>query len=97
MTRAGRPSKTSPPKAAWLKLSGWYRLDAQAPYTLLVPQIRRRAGLFGVRTAWGSDWPHTMFAADSLPSCGTSWAPVIEALGRDEAEALRKRRPAIYG
>jgi len=84
-------------QGAWLKLSGWYRLDAQAPYTVLVPQIRRLAGLFSVRMVWGSDWPHTMFAADSLPSYGITWAPVIEALGRDGAEELQKRRPAIYG
>ncbi len=84
-------------QGAWLKLSGWYRLGAQAPYTVLVPQIRRLAGLFGVRMVWGSDWPHTMFAADSLPSYGTTWAPVIEALGRDDADAMRQRQPAIYG
>jgi predicted TIM-barrel fold metal-dependent hydrolase len=83
-------------QGAWLKLSGWYRLDAQAPYTVLVPNIHRLAGLFGARMVWGSDWPHTLFAPDAMPSYGSTWQPVVEALGRDAAEALRRRRPAIY-
>lgn len=83
-------------QGAWLKLSGWYRLDAKPPYTELVPQIRRLAGMFGVRLVWGSDWPHTMFSADSLPSYESTWAPVVEALGCEAAEVLRMRQPAIY-
>lgn len=81
---------------AWLKLSGWYRLEAQAPYTSLVPRIRRLAGLFGERLVWGSDWPHTKFAPDALPAYATTWQPVVEALGAEAADALRQRRPAIY-
>lgn len=83
-------------QGAWLKLSGWYRLDAQAPYTSLVPQIRRLAGLFGERMVWGSDWPHTMFPSDAMPAYASTWQPVVDALGREAAEALRRRRPAIY-
>ncbi len=83
-------------QGAWLKLSGWYRLDAQPPYTDLVPQIRRLAGLFGARMVWGSDWPHTMFATDAMPSYDSTWKPVVEALGRDAADALRRRQPTIY-
>ena len=83
-------------QGAWLKLSGWYRLDAGEPYAGLVPQILRLAGLFGERMVWGSDWPHTMFAADALPAYASTWQPVIDALGREAAEALRRRRPAIY-
>jgi predicted TIM-barrel fold metal-dependent hydrolase len=81
---------------AWLKLSGWYRLDAQEPYTSLVPHVRRLAGLFGERLVWGSDWPHTKFAPDALPGYVSTWLPVVEALGVQAAEALRRRRPAIY-
>lgn len=81
---------------AWLKLSGWYRLDAQAPYTSLVPRIRRLAGLFGERMVWGSDWPHTIFAPEAMPPYAETWQPVVEALGVEAAVALRHRQPHIY-
>lgn len=81
---------------AWLKLSGWYRLDAKAPYTILVPRIRRLAELFADRMVWGSDWPHTMFAPDAMPPYAETWEPVVDALGRTAAEALRSRHPLIY-
>ena len=84
-------------QGAWLKLSGWYRLDAPAPYAALVPRIRRLAGLFGERLVWGSDWPHTAFAPDAMPAYESTWQPVVDALGAPAAEALRRRRPAIYG
>ena len=83
-------------QGARLKLSGWYRLDARAPYTMLGPNIRRLAGLFGTRMVWGSDWPHTMFAPDAMPSVHSTRLPVVEAIGRDAAVALRRREPAIY-
>lgn len=83
-------------RGAWLKLSGWYRLGAQSPYTDLVPHIRRLADLFGDRMVWGSDWPHTLFDPDEVPSYAETWRPVVEALGRDAADALRGRHPPIY-
>lgn len=83
-------------QGAWLKLSGWYRLDAREPYLSLVPQIRRLAGLFGEHMVWGSDWPHTMFASGAMPPYASTWRPVVDALGRDAAEALLRRKPAIY-
>jgi predicted TIM-barrel fold metal-dependent hydrolase len=83
-------------RGAWLKLSGWYRLDAEAPGAGLVPRIRRLAGLFGPRLVWGSDWPHTMFAPDSMPHYVDTWQPVVDALGHDAALALRRRVPTIY-
>jgi predicted TIM-barrel fold metal-dependent hydrolase len=83
-------------QGAWLKLSGWYRLDAAEPYTALVPRIRRLAALFAERLVWGSDWPHTAFAPEAMPAYGSTWRPVVEALGAQAAEALRRRRPAIY-
>lgn len=82
-------------QGAWLKLSGWYRLDAQAPYTALLPRIRTLAALFGERMVWGSDWPHTMFASSAMPSYASTWQPVVDALGHDAAEALRRRRPSF--
>ena len=81
---------------AWLKLSGWYRLDAKAPYASLVPRIRRLAGLFGERMVWGSDWPHTTFAPEAMPPYAETWQPVVEALGVEAAVALRNRQPHIY-
>lgn len=83
-------------QGAWLKLSGWYRLGAQAPYAELVPHIQRLAGLFGERLVWGSDWPHTLFAPEAMPAYASTWQPVMDALGREAAEALRRRQPAIY-
>ncbi|MBK1615920.1 amidohydrolase [Rubrivivax gelatinosus] len=83
-------------QGAWIKLSGWYRLDAEPPYAALVPRIRRLARLFGERMVWASDWPHTSFEPGALPTYESTWWPVVEALGADAAEALRRRRPAIY-
>lgn len=81
---------------AWLKLSGWYRLGAQAPYTSLVPHIRRLADLFGDRLVWGSDWPHTQFDPSRTPAYADTWRPVVDALGTAAADALRARHPPIY-
>ena len=66
---------------AWVKLSGWYRLGATAPYDALATNIRRVAKLFGPRMVWGSDWPHTSFASDQLPSYGSTISAVRVALG----------------
>ena len=93
---AWQAAETLASEGAWLKLSGWYRLAAEPPYATLLPQIRRLAGLFGARMVWGSDWPHTMFAAEAMPGYRAIWQPVVEALGRDAAEVLRRREPAIY-
>jgi predicted TIM-barrel fold metal-dependent hydrolase len=68
-------------QGAWIKLSGWYRLGDQAPYARLLPAIRRAAALFGPRCVWGSDWPHTAFAPDQLPSYDSMLQPVRAALG----------------
>ncbi len=81
---------------AWIKLSGWYRLGAADPYSALNPAIRRVAAMFGPRVVWGSDWPHTSFAADQLPSYESTLFPVRAALGeaalvsilRDHAHSL---------
>jgi predicted TIM-barrel fold metal-dependent hydrolase len=83
-------------QGAWIKVSGLYRLNAQAPYAELVPRVRRLAGMFGERMVWGSDWPHTSFAPDALPPYGSTWQPLVEALGQDAAQALRRRPPALY-
>lgn len=74
---------------AWIKLSGWYRLNARPPYALMQPLIARVAMLFKTRMIWGSDWPHTSLdPTDPLPYDAT-WAPVLQALGSERAEAVR--------
>ena len=83
-------------QGAWVKLSGWYRLGASPPYDALLPMIDRVATLFDDRVAWGSDWPHTSFAAEQIPPYVSTWAPVVAALGAARAAALRNRMPAPY-
>lgn len=82
---------------AWIKLSGWYRLAAAAPYTTLDPVIARVARLFGPRCVWGSDWPHTRFlehgCRDAPPPYAATWTPVVRALGAATARAIRERNP----
>lgn len=73
---------------AWVKLSGWYRLGAAAPYLDLQDHLRRVAGLFGPRLLWGSDWPHTSFAPDALPAYGSLLIPVRAALGEAALTAI---------
>jgi predicted TIM-barrel fold metal-dependent hydrolase len=82
---------------AWIKLSGWYRLAATAPYATLGPNIRRAADLFGPRMVWGSDWPHTSFAADRMPDYESTLAPVASALDAARlAELLGEQAHALY-
>lgn len=73
---------------AWIKLSGWYRLGAAEPYAALLPNIRRAAALFGPRMVWGSDWPHTSFAADRMPGYDSTLAPVVATLDGHQRDAL---------
>lgn len=93
---AWRAAEQLAERGAWLKLSGWYRLGAPAPYTRLGPRIRRLADLFEERMVWGSDWPHTKFSPDAMPPYAATWHPIVDALGRQAAEALRCRHPHIY-
>lgn len=73
---------------AWIKLSGWYRLSASAPYTALQPNIHRVATMFGPRMVWGSDWPHTSFAADQRPPYESTLGPLRSVLDGSQVEAL---------
>lgn len=84
-------------QGAWVKLSGWYRLDAAAPYTTLLPTLQRVAAMFGPRTVWGSDWPHTSFAPDRLPPYDSTLFPVRAALGDAALDAILRGQPrALY-
>lgn len=84
-------------QGAWVKLSGWYRLQASAPYGALHEAIRRVAQCMGERLVWGSDWPHTAFAHDALPPYDSVWQPVVQALGEARAETVRANGAALYG
>jgi predicted TIM-barrel fold metal-dependent hydrolase len=82
---------------AWIKLSAWYRLGDTAPYGALLPAIQRAATWFGTRTVWGSDWPHTSFAADQWPPYASTQEPVQVALGLRQWHALLNRHArALY-
>jgi predicted TIM-barrel fold metal-dependent hydrolase len=67
-------------QGAWVKLSGWYRLQSVVPYQGLDRNIDRVAKLFAGRMLWGSDWPHTSFAADKVPAYASALEPVIRVL-----------------
>jgi predicted TIM-barrel fold metal-dependent hydrolase len=73
---------------AWVKLSGWYRLAATAPWDELIPVVQRTAAMFGTHTVWGSDWPHTSFAPDRLPAYASTHYPVHAALGEAASSAI---------
>jgi predicted TIM-barrel fold metal-dependent hydrolase len=83
---------------AWVKLSGWYRLNDTRPYARLHHHIDRVAALFGDRMVWGSDWPHTGFAPAAALDHASLWQPVVDVLGAARAQALRVSAPlALYG
>jgi predicted TIM-barrel fold metal-dependent hydrolase len=83
---------------AWLKLSGWYRLAAQAPYGSLDARIDQLARLFSGRTVWGSDWPHTSFAPDALPDYASVWEPVARVIdAAQQVQIMRISPAALYG
>ncbi len=82
---------------AWIKLSGWYRLGATAPYDVLDPLIERVATLFWPRCVWGSDWPHTKFLEPGIvappPAYRDTWAPVLRVLGTERATRVLRDFP----
>ena len=85
----------------WIKLSGWYRLQASAPYAELDDTIRRASSLFGERCVWGSDWPHTLFlepgCSQPRPDYAQTLQPVQRALGAALADqVLRVSPPRLY-
>lgn len=83
-------------QGAWVKLSGWYRLQAAVPYDTLYGTTRRVAELLGDRLVWGSDWPHTAFSREAMPAYESVWAPVVQALGPARAERVRLAGGVLY-
>ena len=82
----------------WLKLSGWYRLQASPPYADLLPEIRSLHHQFDGRCLWGSDWPHTRFMEPGVPDPAPTYAgllaPLHIALGAAVAHAVLHGAPA---
>jgi predicted TIM-barrel fold metal-dependent hydrolase len=83
-------------QGAWVKLSGWYRLQATAPYEALLDTVRRVAEAVPQRLVWGSDWPHTAFSPEALPAYASVWQPVVRALGEAEAARVRCAGARLY-
>ena len=81
-------------QGAWVKLSGWYRLQAVAPYGELDKTILGVAELLGNRMVWGSDWPHTSFAEDALPDYDTVRAPVARIFSVAKKDGVFSRAAA---
>ena len=81
----------------WVKLSGWYRLSADAPYNDLLPVIRQVSEIFGRHKVWGSDWPHTSLPAGGGSRMQALLEPVRAALGAEElGRCLRDDPRALY-
>lgn len=84
-------------QGAWVKLSGWYRLQADAPYRLLDRNIARVANLFAGHMVWGSDWPHTSFAPDALPTYASTLEPISRVLSdAQKTDALHHAPARLY-
>lgn len=79
---------------AWVKLSGWYRLRAAAPYLELDESIRKMSQLFEGHLVWGSDWPHTSFAPEAMPAYGDTRAPLVRVLSAAQKKQVWEQGPA---
>lgn len=79
---------------AWVKLSGWYRLRAVAPYFLLDDAIRKMALLFRDHLVWGSDWPHTSFAPEAMPPYAGTREPLLRVLSAAQKKQAWELGPA---
>jgi predicted TIM-barrel fold metal-dependent hydrolase len=80
---------------AWVKLSGWYRLGADAPYDVLTPVIRQVSEIFGRHKVWGSDWPHTSLPAGGRSRMEELLEPVRTALGAAELDRCLQDYPRV--
>ena len=95
--RLGPCAARWPGQGAWIKLSGWYRLGATAPYDALLPTSAVPPRCSVSARVWGSDWPHTSFTTAPPPGYDTLLAPVRAALGDTDFRALlNERAPRLY-
>jgi len=83
----------------WVKLSGAYRLSAQAPpYIELKPYVARLVGARPDRLVWASDWPH-VFIKTPMPNT-TDLLDLLADWVPDEATRNRilvDNPAALYG
>jgi predicted TIM-barrel fold metal-dependent hydrolase len=93
---AWRNLQTLADTGAWIKLSGWYRLGLAQPYDLQLIKIREVCGAFEGRCVWGSDWPHTSFAAEQAPAYEQLWQPLRALLGSDAMHKLAAQAQQLY-
>lgn len=83
---------------AWVKLSGWYRLNSSAPFDTMHAPLERVATLFGNAVVWGSDWPHTSLEPGTDLPYPATWLPVRAVLPGAQADAVRLHNPLqLYG
>ncbi len=64
-------------QGAWLKLSGWYRLNSAAPFDDVQPAIAALHQQFAGRCVWGSDWPHTRYFEPGVPGPVPGYADLM--------------------
>lgn len=84
-------------QGAWVKLSGWYRLQAASPYLQLDESIRKIVGWFDNHLVWGSDWPHTSFAPEVMPSYASTREPLVRVLSDAQKKHVWEEGPsALY-
>jgi predicted TIM-barrel fold metal-dependent hydrolase len=84
-------------RGAWIKLSGWYRAAQAMPDADLRSLLRRVTAMFGAHTVWGSDWPHTHFAADNAPPYASLLDALRSALEPAVVQSVLSRHPlALY-
>ena len=81
-------------QSAWVKLSGWYRLRAASPYLDLDESIRKIVLLFKGHLVWGSDWPHTSFAPEAMPTYASTCEPLVRALSEAQKKQVWELGPA---
>ena len=67
---------------AWIKLSGWYRLDAGAPFDALAEVITRAVNAFPGRCVWGSDWPNTWFFEPGRKEPAPAYSDLLGVMSR---------------
>ncbi len=67
---------------AWIKISGLYRMEMQAPFAECDTLLPRIGEWFAGQVLWGSDWPHTWFMEKprgNATAYGELLAPVARA------------------
>jgi D-galactarolactone isomerase len=81
----------------WIKISGPYYGSAKgAPYTDVVPRIRKLADVRPDRLVWGLNWPHPQFAAGEKPVPAHCLDILLDAFPEDPAirQAILADNPA---